>query len=511
MLIKLLSAGLAVMFFFNFTCLLSCQKMEDLAPKQYGKWDNNYIYRGNGRAKTTGEDYEQLVKTVTIGQDIYSVLECVDFEIEEEDIYMILVCEDLTQETGNEAQQYMNDLEKIFCLIKYNIQKKTQQLLTTDKVVIYDNKEYFYRPYFIHGIFDNFIVLRAYVQKEDTSENILKRNLCANYTIDFNANIINPDIQYSTDWKWASKEYLIKSNYNSENNCDELYYRTKQFSDPILVYQKERDGTFSEYYNWDYIEQNDVSGILIKDYIRKGSIDSQPQLKTIKFYNFSTNIMSDAISIGKYAQFYGNNNFIKTYNCKTIDYFETFFETKSVKVEIDNMVYRLVFDENGVHLENFLDLAEEHNYKIYGVLHDKIVYEDRYYTNSQGCSVGGSKYNYYEHDIVNKIKTEIDFEKLILLEDEYISVYERQEGQKVGKYIYFLHEEDVYAGMGTTSIVYLLNRYDTETTTIETMQLWHSEEGHYNNEVTVKYCDKLWYICDNNGTFNFFEFAVYPY
>jgi len=49
--------------------------VEDLTPdpSEYCEWDGNYIYRGNMRAKTTGEDVELLLSSVEINGEIYDI------------------------------------------------------------------------------------------------------------------------------------------------------------------------------------------------------------------------------------------------------------------------------------------------------------------------------------------------------------------------------------------------------------------------------------------------------
>ena len=39
------------------------RSFSSLVPEQYGAWDNYYVYHGNVRSKTTGEDGEYLVST----------------------------------------------------------------------------------------------------------------------------------------------------------------------------------------------------------------------------------------------------------------------------------------------------------------------------------------------------------------------------------------------------------------------------------------------------------------
>ena len=61
-----------------------------LVPEEYGAWDNYYIYHGNVRSKTTGENGENLVTSVELDGKNYTVNSCDDSAIVGDDIYMCL-------------------------------------------------------------------------------------------------------------------------------------------------------------------------------------------------------------------------------------------------------------------------------------------------------------------------------------------------------------------------------------------------------------------------------------
>ena len=135
---RVLTIALTALFAFAALCVSACQTMEDVIPETYGEWEQNYLYRGNGRTKTTGEDYEKLVETVEIDGASYNAIYCLDSKIHGDDMYMLLVCqkggEDLTVRyyTGG-GWKYRLDV--VHCLVSYNIKDKTQKLLTTDQKI----------------------------------------------------------------------------------------------------------------------------------------------------------------------------------------------------------------------------------------------------------------------------------------------------------------------------------------------------------------------------------------
>lgn len=504
---RILSIGLA--FLFGLGCITACQGMDDITPEKYGEWDNHYIYRGNGKSKTTGEDYEQLVTTVEMDEKKYDVLACVDCKIEADDMYMILACQEAGKalpSDGYVKEYWAKDLEKVYCFVVYNIETQTQKVLSAEQTVILDGTEYFYRPTDIEGIFDDCILLRAYVQERERMQEQLSLNTYDWYALDFDGNVINPSVSYASAWEWVSNEYLLAEIYNKETQCNELYYRTSELSEPIFISQ--------DYSDYAYVEQDGVKGVLLQEYVRDTSKYNEKIFQTIKFYNFATKTMSNSISISKYARFYSEYRYVKTYDYKTIEYNAARWERKTAEVECNNAIYRLVYDENGIRLEDFFDLAEGHRFDIYGIVGDKIVYQDRWYENPRGCDFyGGSVYKDYEYDTQSRNRKELTADETRALEDEYAAVYEQEQGIAVGDYIYFLHKEAISAFMSSTTHAYMLKRRNVKTGALDVMQLWHQDDYREDNENSEyrKYCKALWFTCGDWSEFDFYEFTIRAY
>ena len=55
------------------TTFSGCKNVYDYKPESYGEWEGNYIYKGNYRSKTTGEDGEVLVSEVVYEGNTYQV------------------------------------------------------------------------------------------------------------------------------------------------------------------------------------------------------------------------------------------------------------------------------------------------------------------------------------------------------------------------------------------------------------------------------------------------------
>ena len=63
-----ITAGLLAFCVIGAGCQIH-QTFDNLVPEEYGAWENYYIYHGNVKSKTTGEDSAYLVTEVTAGED----------------------------------------------------------------------------------------------------------------------------------------------------------------------------------------------------------------------------------------------------------------------------------------------------------------------------------------------------------------------------------------------------------------------------------------------------------
>ena len=106
---KIVSLLLAICFL----GMTSCQSLYDIAPKSYGEWDGNYIYCGNVRCKTTGEEDDYLIETLEKDGVAYTVMETTDCLYEGDDIYMCL-----------QLQQSDDEETYTSCLARYDIKAK---------------------------------------------------------------------------------------------------------------------------------------------------------------------------------------------------------------------------------------------------------------------------------------------------------------------------------------------------------------------------------------------------
>lgn len=119
---RILASLLAVLTAFGVSsAFAACEDVEDYIPKTYGEWDGNYLYGGNARVKTTGEDCEALVTEVQTEYGTLTVDECIDHEIDGEKIYLALRLDN--GEDGGSMAVRAN------ALVVYDVKEKTQALI----------------------------------------------------------------------------------------------------------------------------------------------------------------------------------------------------------------------------------------------------------------------------------------------------------------------------------------------------------------------------------------------
>ena len=464
-----------------FCCLLlfstSCT-LKEITPTSYGSWDGNYIYRGNGKCKTTGEDYQTLVNSLLIDGVEFEVTDCVDYLISKDDIYMLLECNADNSVTLDEQ----NSSTAIKVIVKYNVTNKTQSLIWVVNVVEEQDYSYVYR---LAEIFNDRIILQITVSGWDYYEHEY-------YSIAFNGEVLSYEEDYSEDWARVSKNYVVAKIYNHETNSNELYYRTNEFSAPIFMYGS------ADYYEWYYVSKDGVEGILIKN----ESYNSETLKYTTKnliFYCFQTKTISSPLVISKVAELYGDYGFVKLYDRTTHTYRKFSsgrYYNATVNVEADNKLYEIKYSQNGISLQEMLDFTDNRNVLVYGVTKDMILYGEKEYHDAFGCSDGGPETKLYNYDVTLGKRSNIsnnDLEGPIKLEDEIAFHYEKNSGYTFGNYLYFIHTEEVFGGFWVGNVpFYHLKRINLQTNQIETMQFLPESANFVDEDGVLNYCKELW-------------------
>ena len=65
--------------------------------------------------------------------------------------------------------------------------------------------------------------------------------------------------------------------------------------------------------------------------------------------------------------------------------------------------------------------------------------------------------------------------------------------------------------MSSPETAYQLKRLNTQTNKLEIMQLWHEDKHYTAGELTLNYCEELWFTCGYYKYYDFYEFVVRNY
>ena len=111
---------LLFIFLLIFT-ISSCVSYEEIKPSEsdYASWDGNYIYYGNKRCKTTGENEEILIEEVKYEGNNYYIVEALDYCFNDNNIYFIF-----SAKTLKNLEEFNSTL-----FVKYIIKTKTYEVL----------------------------------------------------------------------------------------------------------------------------------------------------------------------------------------------------------------------------------------------------------------------------------------------------------------------------------------------------------------------------------------------
>ncbi len=464
-----------------------CQSFDDLIPEEYGEWDNHYIYRGNVRSKTTGEDWEYLVTEVETDAHIYTVQSCADYAISGDDIYMCLTLACVGQEV-----LYSN------AVVKYNVQNKTQETLCVYEELPNQAEgagtAVSYYPYSIeclteegllmHGRKESITYGEDGMPSENTSQTL-------HYLMDFEGSVIEDAAFNYSLYARANDTYWWNTEW--QDNEWSLYYIAWGMQQPVFVCKK---NTVEYIYKETFVEKNGAVGFLISTLEKGESGVSGKLLTKLEFYNLKTNALTTVYEGTKYVEGIEipQDEYFVSYDYLTVEYEyrDGLFSPKkkeSVATPTNCVLHQIVYSEQGVEVKAVYEFGEKKNFTdIRAVAGGKVLAHGVWYEDARGCAFGGMQQEYCEVDLSSGKLKDMDKDKFDALEDEYFGIYARQTGKTCGGYIYYLQQEKLSGGFQSVSYAYLLQRYNTKSEKTDVMQLWradYSQEGE-------KCCEEMW-------------------
>ena len=151
-------------------CRCGVTPIEEMLPalSEYAEWDGNYMYRGNVRVKTTGEDAELLVPEISYHGTTYTLGETStdkDYRFIDDNTILLLALatqkqEDLTSvdkeleisSENTEGETTDGQKEQLPMLIKYHIREKSHDL-----IYVFENSD---DDLYLQRISGDFAILR---------------------------------------------------------------------------------------------------------------------------------------------------------------------------------------------------------------------------------------------------------------------------------------------------------------------------------------------------------------
>lgn len=416
--------------------LTSCTQLEDIIPDitELSSWDGNYIYRGNLRCKTTGEDTETLISVVNYNNKIYIVQETLDYAYINDNIYMILQVEGKDDEniTSFLVKYNLKTDQSNFIYRYSNINAPSEKL----KEFIYTNNDYFYM-----------------VTDKDTK---VYYNLLSNEEFIFNAN-----------------RYYFFGEYIIIEERSKLMFSLIKKIDFKLIFET-REGFDMKFVNKSYNEY-----LLIKTNVNKGIIN----VNRLLCYDFNQNILIELVSESENLKVASiGYDFYITGTEKEYPYVSNVKDGETLKNKIlskklitNNKLYKIdyynldseliyTFDENKEYIKSL-----EKDEKTLILKETRVIQGNQFFP-------GGSKTKTYSFNIDTK-----KFKKYKEKEEKQNFV-EEESKIKVGEYEYYFVTQHygVYLSSGEA---YFFYSYNTRTKEEKLLQFFTTRHGNITEEV----------------------------
>lgn len=464
---KLFSLTTATVLLLCSGTFFGCKELSDIAPTSYGAWDGNYIYRGNVRSKTTGEDSEYLVTELTIDGVDYQVTGTTDFAYYEEDIYLCLT----VASNGGDEQPDMGDegivtydvlppvedepIEIFSCFVRYSPLDKSTEVFRVGSSAWYN----------IFTVQEEGVVLKGgdgWVM------------------LDHIGNVIDADASEYANYRYygKNKEYIVDKNGN------EWLYRTWEQEEFV----KFHEGDFDELR---LLDKGEVKGFLIIDNAAYNGYAIGAQ--SAWFYDFARGETTTFLSQNEGRCFklsmQANRDYFITSEKKEFPYTARMGRDQvelSETLHVNCKLYKIDWSANGVtfeHVYNFDgNMANKDFTEMYPKEDGNLYFKAKWVKIGGGCrgESGVQTTSYQLNPKTGKLLVK-SFSTSSASNDE--PIYEN--AVECGKYIYFSDGESYGGGLWAHGhATYYIKRYDEETGEETVMQFWIEEGGEMENATT---------------------------
>ncbi len=460
---------------------------EDLVPETYGEWDGNYIYRGNVKSKTTGEDAQYLVQSVEINGVAHQVLYCSDYDVANDTLYLTLSLSDENYST---------------CLVSYDVCAQEQMLVfhkfRDEKTVATDYFEY--EMHYVEQVFENGEILvggtRRWYSMDGASAPDGAETKTLMFIIDKFGTVVEEVDDDYLFYTRISKDYWQRYDYTGDSQ--KLYARAWR-GEPVLVY--DLTVVSNHKYNVTFVEQNGAVGYLIETWRIKKGDETADRFVKLEFFDLKQNKLSTLFEseTDRYAEWVAVPEKTCLYLYDNEDYTYTTKDGENTYTAHKNIiVVTFNYSDKSVTANvNEAKWSDGKTYEIeaYDELTGDVYARVSWATSASGCDSGGYKNEYWELPVKN------DSNKRALKQDKYNeslenikNAYYRQDGVTFGDYVYYVRYQRLRNTIiGQARSAYIFQKYTKSEDKTDTMQLWMN--GNYTDE-NEKYSSMLW---DNNG------------
>ncbi|HHU80652.1 MAG TPA: hypothetical protein GXZ35_04895 [Acholeplasmataceae bacterium] len=451
-----------LLFISSLLCLTGCMKeYEDMVPsdEELAEWDGNYIYRGNIRTKTTGEDTETLVNEIEYEGKTYNIVEVIDYHYLNNEIYMIAKLS-----IRNESNEIVSTV-----LYKYSPKEKEVEVIYLSNNL----QSFFY-------VTSDYLVLR---KQNPQVDGFVKINLFNNEAT---------DIPGAYNF-WLLEDYLILNTggYLKYTKLDDIEFRsiTK---------------TLDYNYSLKIFESNGRKylRILMSQFIAPFVF-----INGLDYFDLENDILYNAWSIHeqKSLKMIGDTYFVVG-DTKGYDYVSSITSFNSRRKVIlteylitNSNLYQVGFDNISIDVKEIYTFDQDTDFTT-GYIRDdgKIVFSAEWVKKGSQLFPGGVKSQTYLFDPNTK--------KLTIYKEPQIefSYNELDSGIEGGDYIYYFKVKR-YGGMIVSSSAYYLYRYNKCTKEIDLMQFFAFERGSIKG---TRYSEIFW---DDDFRFVNDEFIILDY
>ena len=479
---------------------------DSLVPDEYGGWENHYIYHGNVRSKTTGDDGEYLVKSVTADGKTYTVQSCIDSDSLGDDLYLCLTLSDPES----------NGLVTKYALVCYNVKDKTQETVMMD--YSYQDEEgvtYEYHPYTVERIYDTAeIILQGQRVRTAIDENGEERYGYASAYFKINRNLT---AFQEIDFAWngytrVSEDYFTATIADTDTQTASVYYGAWDMTEPILVATVDNSGATRT--ETKFVEKDEAKGFLLTTYTSKENAFGTQEdcLQKISFYNLDTGELTTIFEGNDFVDWVKvpNSEYFLTYTYDTVTYTQksSLFEsaqTYTATMKQDCVLYQIVYSANGVEVKTAYDFDDGVSVNnMQGIDKDGCLYASvERYENAGLLNKGGYKSQRSKIHLSDGKMTKLDSEEWSESSALCYGSYALNNMPTYDGYAYYVESVALTTVYENTTYAYRLQRYNSKNKETDVMQLWKgsgSQEGE-------KFCEMMWR--NNGGAYS--EFVVRNY